>query len=360
MPLAKKAGLVREREETWEAARLASGAARSQGAGNRKRDEVPDPLRTAFQRDRDRVIHSRAFRRLKHKTQVFIAPDGDHYRTRLTHTLEVAQIARTIARALRLNEDLAEAIALAHDLGHTPFGHLGEEVFSRFFSTRFHHAEQGLRVVELIEPHAEKPGLNLTDEVRDGIVHSSWNQSPPCTHEAWVVRFADRIAYLNHDLDDAVRAGLLASHDLPEQVRRGLGNTASERIATLVTDVLEASCVDRACVSPPPSAATSPLAWVQSSQRSGVRMGAETFEVMHVFREFMFDNVYRAEHQRAEKEQAVLALEGILSYYLADPARLPPMVGVPGSTPERQVMDYIAGMTDRFALSLWADLQFSC
>src|SRR5713101_6811948 len=218
---------VRARTEELERQLLSDRAVLAADSKGRERDEEPDPLRTAFQRDRDRIVHSKAFRRLKHKTQVFIAPEGDHYRVRLTHTLEVAQIARTAARALRLNEDLTEAIALGHDLGHTPFGHLGEEALTPFLGRPFRHSEQSLRVVDFLENDGQ--GLNLTWEVRDGIVHHPWSMPSPSTLEAQIVRFADRIAYVNHDVDDAIRAGVLEPGELPRDVLDILGRTHSER-----------------------------------------------------------------------------------------------------------------------------------
>ena len=230
----------RERTEQIERDTLSPFAVRSAESKGRERDEAPDPLRTGFQRDRDRIVHAKAFRRLKHKTQVFLAPEGDHYRVRLTHTLDVSQIARTAARALRLNEDLTEAIALGHDLGHTPFGHLGEQALTPFLGRPFRHSEQSLRVVDYLENDGE--GLNLTWEVRDGIVHHPWSMPPPSTLEAQVVRFADRIAYINHDIDDAVRAGVLDPSELPAGSRsRSSAHTHAERINTLVTDLVATS-----------------------------------------------------------------------------------------------------------------------
>src|SRR5213596_163420 len=224
----------RERSEQIERDTLSPHATLAAESKGRERDEEQDALRTCFQRDRDRIVHSKSFRRLKHKTQVFLAPEGDHYRVRLTHTLDVSQIARTAGRALRLNEDLTEAIALGHDLGHTPFGHLGEQALTPFLGRPFRHSEQSLRVVEHLEDDGR--GLNLTWEVRDGILHHPWSMPPPSTLEAQVVRFADRIAYINHDIDDAMRAGLLAPEELPPEPLRVLGQTHAERIGTLVTD----------------------------------------------------------------------------------------------------------------------------
>src|SRR3989454_5566198 len=229
---------VREHTEELEKSNLAEYATQSANA-HRDRPEDPSPTRAAFALDRDRIVHCKPFRRLKHKTQVFLAPVGDHYRVRLTHTLEVAQVARTIARALRLNEDLTEAIALGHDLGHTPFGHIGEAILSKELGRRFRHAEQSLRVVELLEYGGR--GLNLTWEVRDGILNHTWSQPDPGTPEARVVRFADRIAYLNHDLDDGVRAGVIAPKDVPEPILTALGSSHSKRIAALVMGVVGAS-----------------------------------------------------------------------------------------------------------------------
>ena len=229
----------RDRTEEIEGQILSAHAVLAASSKGRERSEPADPLRTCFQRDRDRIVHTKAFRRLKHKTQVFLAPEGDHYRVRLTHTLDVSQIARTAARALRLNEDLTEAIALGHDLGHTPFGHLGEQALSPFLGRPFRHSEQSLRVVDHLENDGE--GLNLTWEVRDGIVNHPWSMPPPSTLEAQVVRFADRIAYLNHDVDDALRAGVLLLDDLPSGPIALLGKTHSRRIGVLVGDLVEQS-----------------------------------------------------------------------------------------------------------------------
>src|SRR2546427_10935772 len=226
----------REVTEAWERDRFNPRAALAAASKGRETSEPQDDLRTCFQRDRDRIVHSKAFRRLKHKTQVFIAPEGDHYRVRLTHTLEVSQIARTAARALGLNEDLTEAIALGHDLGHTPFGHLGEQALTPFLGRPFRHNEQSLRVVDHLEN--EGAGLNLTWEVRDGIVNHTWSMPVPATLEAQVVRFADRIAYVNHDIDDAIRGGILGPQELPADAIAVLGPTHEDRIDTLVSDLV--------------------------------------------------------------------------------------------------------------------------
>jgi len=328
---------ARLRTETWESERFAAGACRSVGAGERDRTEEPDPLRTAFQRDRDRILHSPAFRRLKHKTQVFISPDGDHFRTRLTHTLEAAQIARTVARALALNEDLSEAISLGHDLGHTPFGHLGETVLSEATGREFHHARQSVRIVEVLE---NKPfGLNLTRQVRDGMENSSWNRPPPSTHEAFVVRFADRIAYLNHDIDDAIRAGVLEPERLPPDVPVRLGRNSSERITTLVSDIVATSDV------------SGPVGTC-----AGVTMSAEVFGVMDGLRDFLFDEVYLGAEMRAETAKASSVLRHLVDWYLGDESRLPADAGVEGDSYEQRVVDFIAGMTDRFAVRTYESL----
>lgn len=334
--------MIRERTEAQQDAWLATGATRSIGGGNRRRPEDPDPLRTAFQRDRDRILHSTAFRRLKHKTQVFIAPDGDHFRTRLTHTLEVAQIARTIARGLALNEDLAEAIALGHDLGHTPFGHLGEGVVQDMLGVAFHHAEQSLRVADVLE---NRPGgLNLTFEVQDGIVNSSWNRAPPETHEAYVVRFGDRIAYLNHDIEDAFRAGLLTIKDLPACVPEMLGDTSSERITTMVTDVIANSDVGKPCDPKNPT----------------VTMSKAIFAAMDELRDFMFAEIYLGPRIGADSAAARRVLEYLIEHYLSTPAdhpdALPADAGVPDDPLERRVIDHVASMTDRYALRMYARL----
>src|SRR5881296_3689107 len=227
--------ITEEREREW----LSPRAALASASKGRETAEPQDDLRTCFQRDRDRIVHSKSFRRLKHKTQVFLAPEGDHYRVRLTHTLEVSQIARTAARALRLNEDLAEAISLGHDLGHTPFGHLGEQALTPYLGRPFRHNEQSLRVVDYLENDGQ--GLNLTWEVRDGIVNHTWTMPLPSTLEAQVIRFADRIAYVNHDVDDAIRAEILQPEELPQDVVRILGRSHAERVNTLVADLVDSS-----------------------------------------------------------------------------------------------------------------------
>jgi dGTPase len=325
-------GTPRERTEEIERATLSELAERSDSSKGRERPEEPDPLRTCFQRDRDRIVHAKAFRRLKHKTQVFLAPEGDHYRVRLTHTLEVAQIARTAARALRLNEDLVEAISLGHDLGHTPFGHLGEQALSPFLGRPFRHNEQSLRVVDHLE--ADGQGLNLTWEVRDGIVNHTWSMPTPATLEAQVTRFADRIAYVNHDVDDAIRAGVLASDELPAGAVQVLGATHGERIETLVADLVAAS-------GDPPGE---------------VRLSEPVFQALDALRDFMFERVYLREDARAEHDKAAHVIRALFTHYLDHPDEVPAEYHrAPGDRPTL-VADYIAGMTDRYALRTYERL----
>ncbi len=279
-------------------------------------------LRTPFQRDRDRIVHSKAFRRLMHKTQVFVAPEGDHYRTRLTHTLEATQVSRTVARALRLNEDLVEAIGLGHDLGHPPFGHIGEDVLDRCarerFGRGFRHNEHSLRVVDRIER------LNLTDPVRDGILRHSSGAGEPATLEGKIVRLVDRIAYINHDIDDALRAGVITSADLPAREIEILGETGSRRIDRLVHDLVETS------------EAAGDI--VQSEEVGGAMM---------TLRSFMFQRVYLGEAARQEHARIERVLRGLFDWFAAHPEELP--VALDDSAPADRVIDYIAGMTDRFA-----------
>jgi dGTPase len=321
----------RERTEEIERQTLAPHATLAAEAKGRERDEEPDALRTCFQLDRDRIVHSKSFRRLKHKTQVFLAPEGDHYRVRLTHTLEVSQIARTTARALRLNEDLAEAISLGHDLGHTPFGHLGEQALTPFLGRPFRHNEQSLRVVDYLED--EGRGLNLTWEVRDGILNHTWSMPAPSTLEAQVVRFADRIAYINHDVDDAVRAGVIEPTELPNDALGLLGRTHAERVNTLVTDL-----VDRSEDSPE------------------IRMSDEAFRALDTLRDFLFERVYLRDEARSEQDKAIALVRSLFAHYLDHPDQVPEEYHrAPGDLPTR-VADYIAGMTDRYALRVYEQL----
>jgi len=321
----------RERIERIERETLAPNATLASASKGRERDEPQDPLRTCFQRDRDRIVHCKAFRRLKHKTQVFIAPEGDHYRVRLTHTLEVAQIARTAARALRLNEDLTEAIALGHDLGHTPFGHLGEQAITPFLERPFRHNEESLRIVDHLENDGR--GLNLTWEVRDGILHHPWSMPASSTLEGRVVRLADRIAYVNHDVDDAVRAGVLEEGELPREAVEVLGRTHGERIDTLVTDLVE-----------------------HSADSPEISLSEAVFQALDVLRDFMFEHVYLRDEARSEQEKAIALVRTLFSYYLDHPDAVPAEYHrAPGDLPTR-IADYIAGMTDRYALRMYEQL----
>ena len=316
------------RTQAWEAERLSPLATPSYPAA-RAQPEPDCALRTPFQRDRDRIVHSKSFRRLKHKTQVFVAPEGDHYRTRLTHTLEATQISRTVARALRLNEDLVEAIGLGHDVGHPPFGHIGEDVLDRYvrerFGGHFRHNEHSVRVVEVLEP------LNLTEPVRDGILRHSSGAGEPATLEGKIVRLVDRIAYINHDIDDALRAGVLSPADLPREDIAVLGDSGSRRIDTLVHDLVE-----------------------HSAAAGDIVQGEEVGGAMLRLRSFMFQNVYLAESARAEHAKIGRVLGGLFEHYCAHPDELPE--GVPGASESERIVDYLAGMTDRFATRAWSEI----
>jgi dGTPase len=333
---------VRRRLEERER-QLSPHAARS-FESRRERAEESSPARTEFQRDRDRIIHCKAFRRLKHKTQVFIAPTGDHFVTRLTHTLETAQIARTIARALNLNEDLTEAMALGHDMGHTPFGHAGEEALGQLLPEGFRHNEQSLRVVEKLENGGR--GLNLTWEVREGILKHSktrgdilaegWGTAS--TLEGQIVKVADSVAYLNHDIADAIRAGLLREEDLPSSMHEVLGSKHSERINTLVLDIIETSW---AATGESPSPA---------GEAPRISMSERAAEATNELRDFMFENVYEWEGQVAEAERARRVVHALFEYFLAHPESLTSDFTGPDDPLVRRIADYIAGMTDHFAL----------
>lgn len=322
---------IRQSIESNELKFLAPQAARAAESRGRRFPEDPHPLRTAYQRDRDRILHSKAFRRLAHKTQVFPAPLDDHYRVRLTHTLEVTQVARIIARALRLNEDLAEAICLGHDLGHTPFGHLGEQVLSDFLGRPFRHNEQSRRQVDHLQWRGESPtskpgGLNLTWEVRDGILNHTWSMPMPDTLEAQVARYADRIAYLSHDIEDAIRAGVLTVADLPDLTNKVLGKTTSARIDAMVGSLVEASA---------------PL------EQIGVT--PEVFDAMAVTRKFMFERVYNRPESKPEHGRIVGLLKELVEHYRDHPEDLP-VVDSSTDDFETRLIDYVSGMTDRFAL----------
>jgi dGTPase len=315
------------RIRAWEEEHLSPLAARSYPAV-RERAEPDCGLRTPFQRDRDRIVHSKAFRRLKHKTQVFVAPEGDHYRTRLTHTLEATQISRTVARALRLNEDLAEAIGLGHDVGHPPFGHIGESVLDACrrerFGTGFRHNEHSLRVVEKLED------LNLTAAVRDGILRHSSGSGEPATLEGRIVRLVDRIAYINHDIDDALRAGVLSPAELPADEIAVLGDGGSARIDTLVHDLVE-----------------------HSARAGDIVQGEEVGGAMSRLRTFMFERVYLGTAARAEHARIERVLRGLFDWYCDHPEELPPTLD--GAALADRVTDYLAGMTDRYAIRAWTE-----
>lgn len=319
---------------------LSRYARRSLHSLGRKYVESEDSFRTCFQRDRDRILHSKAFRRLKHKTQVYISPEGDHYRTRLTHTLEVSQIARTIGRALQLNEDLIEAIALGHDLGHTPFGHTGEGVLNKLSSTGFKHFNQSVRVIDFLESKPGRIGLNLTSEVIDGIANHTGDHLP-FTLEGKVIKFADRIAYINHDIDDSIRAGILSEAQIPIYLRMRLGQTGSERISTLVSDLIRSS-----------------------ADKDDVLMSSEVEEDMLTLRSFMFDAVYLNPTVKRESDRAAFVMGSIFEYYMKYPGRLPQShldlyansSEHINDTVEQKVIDYIAGMTDRYVLHHFDDL----
>jgi dGTPase len=340
-------GEIRQRLEEREES-LSPYAAKSRSSRGRAKGEPPSPMRTEFQRDRDRIIHSKAFRRLKHKTQVFIAPLGDHYVTRLTHTLEVSQIARSITRALNLNEDLAEAISLGHDLGHTPFGHVGEEVLNELYPHGFRHNEQSLRVVDCLENDGK--GLNLTWEVREGILkHSKSNKQnifgdigdPPSTLEAQICRIADSVAYINHDIGDAIRAGLVTENDLPPQAIAVLGKSHSKRIDTMVCDIIDQS-------------------WAATGldgrgKPPVITMSPRVLESANKLRLFLFQRVYEVQIARKETERAKQVVRSLYDYFVDNPEKLPrEFTG--NDEPERGVVDYIAGMTDNYALRLAGEL----
>jgi len=320
---------IREETERIEEKILSPYAVLSSRSKGRARPEEKCSVRTDFQRDRDRIIYSKAFRRLKHKTQVFISPEGDHYRTRLTHTLEVSQIARTIARSLRLNEDLTEAIALGHDLGHTPFGHAGERVLQEICSLGFRHNEQSVRVVEKLEKNGK--GLNLTYEVLDGILcHTGEKRAD--TLEGRIVRFADRIAYINHDIEDAIRGGVISQDELPKSCLKVLGNTSGERINNMIVNIIE-----------------------NSRDKDEISMSAEYQEATEELRNFMFQNVYIGSSAKAEEGKAENLIRSLYERLMEKPGLLPEefFKKIDEEGIERVVCDYIAGMTDRYAINVF-------
>ncbi len=320
--------LIRENMEFLERNYLSPFATLSENSRGRDREEAQCDIRPVFQRDRDRILHCKSFRRLKHKTQVFLTPRGDHYRTRLTHTLEVSQNARTIAKALRLNEDLVEAIALGHDLGHTPFGHAGERILNEICEGGFKHNEQSVRVVERLEKDGR--GLNLTWEVRDGMLNHQ-TRLMPSTLEGKIVRLSDKIAYINHDIDDAIRAKILSEEDIPSEYREILGTTTRKRLDTLIHNII-----------------------TNSPGKNDICMSQEVEKAMKGLRKFMFENVYLNPVAKYEEERAEDLLSRLFSYYEKNIDELPKMYLAmldQGETTERVVCDYIAGMTDRYAIA---------
>lgn len=325
---------IREKTEELELAVFSPYAAFSRYSRGREVEEDACDIRTVYQRDRDRILHSKSFRRLKQKTQVFLIPEGDHYRTRLTHTLEVAQLSRTIAKALRLNEDLADAIALGHDLGHTPFGHAGERALASVCPYGFAHFEQSVRVVELLEKGGE--GLNLTWEVRDGI-RNHRTSGTPHTLEGQIVRYCDKIAYINHDIDDAERAGILQEEDIPEESRRIMGETTRMRLNTLIHDVVE-----------------------HSEGRGAIVMSDRMESAMKYLRAFMFRHVYSNQAAKGEEDKAIRMIQELYRYYNEYPEQLPEeyrfLKQEKGEPQERVVCDYIAGMTDSYAIHKYKEL----
>ena len=318
--LRRRDRLDRETEEE----RLSPAATRSAATRGRAREEPPDEFRTAFERDRDRIIHSKAFRRLKHKTQVFLNPEGDHFVTRLTHTMQVTQVARALAAALTLNEPLAEAIALGHDVGHSPFGHTGEEALRPYFAPdEWHHAAQSLRILEILEDQ------NLTWEVRDGIRAHSWKiEPPPATPEAFCVRFADRIAYLAHDAQDALRAGVLEREAFPEGVLMRFGEPGKEWINSMIGAVID-----------------------ESLRTGAVRRDDATLGVMNELRDFMFANVYQSADQLRQQRRAIAVIRDLMDWHLEHPDEIPDSYREHDAPLVVQAADYIAGMTDRYALA---------
>ncbi len=332
---------IREKLEKKEAL-LHARAARS-AESKRQRGEQKSPVRTEFQRDRDRILHSKSFRRLKHKTQVFISPEGDHFRTRLTHTLEVSQIARTIARALDLNEDLTEAIALGHDLGHTPFGHTGEKVLNELLAGGFRHYEQSLRVVDKLEYGGK--GLNLTNEVRDGILKHSKGIGPiipgndsgqPITLEGQIVRISDIIAYVNHDIDDAIRAKMITNNDIPQSSQKLLGKTFAKRIDTIVLDIIAESLKNN-------------LEYISLSK--------DIYEEIYKLRDFLYDKVYLVKESPGELKKIRNILNSVYQLIIENPGEyINPFP--PGDPLERRAIDFIAGMTDRYAMKIFKRITF--
>ena len=325
---------IREQQEAYEKQFLSPYAAHSVDSKGRDRQEEPCDMRTIYQRDRDRILHSKSFRRLIHKTQVFLSPEGDHYRTRLTHTLEVSQIARTIARSLRLNEALTEAIALGHDLGHTPFGHTGEEALNTVCETGFWHEKQSVRIVEFLEKGGL--GLNLTKEVRDGILNHRTN-AHPSTLEGQIVRLSDKIAYINHDIDDAIRGKILTEEEIPKEYTTVLGTTVKERLNHIIHDIVK-----------------------QSAEKPNIVMSKEFAEAMKGLRKFMFQSVYTNSAAKSEEKKAKNMIIALYHYYLDNIELLPSeyiyMMEEKNQTKVQVVCDYIAGMTDSYSIAKFKEI----
>ena len=324
---------IRLRQEKWEHEYLSPYASFSDQSRGRQRPEAQDAMRVIYARDRDRIIHCKSFRRLKHKTQVFLAPEGDHYRTRLTHTLEVSQIARSIARALRMNEDLTEAIALGHDLGHTPFGHAGERALDGLYEKGFNHCQQSLRVVDRLEK--DGAGLNLTWEVRNGIVNHR-TSGHPATREGQIVRISDKIAYINHDIDDAVRAGIFSEDEIPPVYTDVLGHTIKERLNTMITDVIR-----------------------ESGDGREIRLSPKVQSAMRGLRTYMFEHLYSNSVAKVEEPKVAGVIEGLYRYYRKNPERMPQMYQKlcrEGDDLGQVVCDYVAGMSDQYAVKKFEDI----
>ena len=325
---------IRESLEQWEKVYLSPYASLSMNSKGRLKEEEPCDIRPVFQRDRDRILHSKSFRRLKDKTQVFLTPEGDHYRTRLTHTLEVSQNARTIAKALQLNEDLVEAIALGHDLGHTPFGHAGERALDRVCPYGFSHSDQSVRTVDVLEKGGI--GLNLTFEVRDGIKNHQ-TVGEPATLEGKIVRFSDKIAYIHHDMDDAIRGGILTERDVPKEIGDVIGYTTGERLDCFIHDLV-----------------------TNSYGKNDIMMSEPVAKAMKDLRHFMFENVYTNKNAKSEEAKAEMLMETLYDYYLKHFDKLPQemknLVDKNGDPKERIVCDYVGAMTDRFAIAMYEEL----
>lgn len=345
-PIVATTAGIREELEAREAATLSPYAALARNSRGRLTPEPEDAIRTCFQRDRDRIIHSKAFRRLAQKTQVFLSPIGDHYRTRLTHTLEVMQLSRSIARGLKLNEDLAEAVSLGHDLGHSPFGHAGEDALDEMLrphGLRFIHSEQSLRVVTYLERRGPKVGLNLTEEVLDGIAKHSKRKGDlagyadiPFTLEGQIVRYCDRLAYINHDIDDAIRAGVIAHEDLPRKAIDTLGERGAIRVQTVVEDMI-----------------------LECQGRNEIRLSPQVLDAVETIKAFMFERVYFDAAAKREEPKAQNIVRKLFIYYMEHPDELPAEFSdgsMPDEVPIRRVCDYIAGFTDRFAIKKFREL----